>query len=138
MGNPQAAAFVTELESKVHKIKEGFTKFVHSITGKLNGNDGEQDAHDDAGDDREMQVDAAASEADVPRQQSAAGAEAWTEPPDQGAERGHGKPDHDENPSQTLHGVNRVPATPQAQPPMLLRRGRALGALESTQDLSSS
>ena len=86
--------------------------------------DGEQDAHDDAGDDREMQGDAAASEADVPRQQSATGAETWTDPPDHGAERGHRKPDHDENPSQTLHVGNRVPATPQAQPP-ILRRGWA-------------
>jgi hypothetical protein len=41
MENPQAAAFVTELESKVQEIKEGFTNCVHSITGKINGNDGE-------------------------------------------------------------------------------------------------
>ena len=41
MENPQAAAFVTELESKVQEIKEGFTTFVHSITGEMNSNDGE-------------------------------------------------------------------------------------------------
>ena len=41
MENPQAAAFVTELESKVQEIKEGFTKCIHSITVKMNGNDGE-------------------------------------------------------------------------------------------------
>ncbi len=39
--NPQAAAFVLELERKVQDIKEEFTKSVHSITGTMNGNDGE-------------------------------------------------------------------------------------------------
>ena len=39
--NPQAAAFVSELERKVQEIKEEFTKSVHSITGTMNGNDGE-------------------------------------------------------------------------------------------------
>jgi hypothetical protein len=39
--NPQAAAFVSELERKVQEIKEEFTKSVHSITGTLNGNDDE-------------------------------------------------------------------------------------------------
>jgi hypothetical protein len=39
--NPQAAAFVSELERKVQKIKEEFTKSVHSIAGLMNGNDGE-------------------------------------------------------------------------------------------------
>ena len=39
--NPQAAAFVAELERKVQEIKEEFTKSVHSITGTMNGNDGE-------------------------------------------------------------------------------------------------
>jgi len=39
--NPQAAAFVAELERKVQEIKEEFTKSVHSITGTMQGNDGE-------------------------------------------------------------------------------------------------
>jgi len=39
--NPQAAAFVYELEKKVQAIKEEFTKTVHSIIGTLNGNDDE-------------------------------------------------------------------------------------------------
>ena len=39
--NPQAAAFVSELERKVQEIKEEFTKSVHLITGTMNGNDGE-------------------------------------------------------------------------------------------------
>jgi len=39
--NPQAAAFVTELERKVQKIKEEFTKFIYSITGTMHGNEGE-------------------------------------------------------------------------------------------------
>ena len=39
--NPQAAAFVSELERKVQEIKEEFTKSVYSITGTMNGNDGE-------------------------------------------------------------------------------------------------
>jgi hypothetical protein len=39
--NPQAAAFVAELERKVQEIKEEFTKSVHSITGTMHGNDGE-------------------------------------------------------------------------------------------------
>ncbi len=39
--NPQAAAFVSDLERKVQEIKEEFTKSVHSITGTMNGNDGE-------------------------------------------------------------------------------------------------
>jgi hypothetical protein len=33
--------FVTELKKIVQEIKEEFTKSVHSITGKMNGNDGE-------------------------------------------------------------------------------------------------
>ena len=41
MENPQAAAFVAEVERKVQEIKEEFTKSVHSITGRMNGNDGE-------------------------------------------------------------------------------------------------
>jgi hypothetical protein len=41
MENPQAAAFVAELERKAQEIKEEFTKSVHSITGTMNGNDGE-------------------------------------------------------------------------------------------------
>ncbi len=41
MENSQAAAFVAELERKVQEIKEEFTKSVHSITGIMNGNDGE-------------------------------------------------------------------------------------------------
>lgn len=41
MENPQAAAFVAEVERKVQEIKEEFTKSVHSITGIMNGNDGE-------------------------------------------------------------------------------------------------
>jgi hypothetical protein len=41
MENQQAAAFVSELERKVQEIKEEFTKSVHSITGAINGNDGE-------------------------------------------------------------------------------------------------
>ena len=41
MENPQAAAFVTELERKVQQINKEFTKSVHSITGKMNGNDSE-------------------------------------------------------------------------------------------------
>ncbi len=39
--NPHAAAFVAKLERKVQEIKEEFTKSVHSITGTMNGNDGE-------------------------------------------------------------------------------------------------
>ncbi len=39
--NPKAAAFVSELERKVQEIKEEFTKSLHSITGTMNGNDGE-------------------------------------------------------------------------------------------------
>jgi hypothetical protein len=39
--NPQAAAFVAELERKVQEIKEEFTMSVHSITGTMHGNDGE-------------------------------------------------------------------------------------------------
>ena len=39
--NPQAAAFVAELERKVQEIKEEFTKSVHSITCTMQGNDGE-------------------------------------------------------------------------------------------------
>jgi hypothetical protein len=39
--NPQAAAFVAELERKVQEIKEEFTKSVHSITYTMQGNDGE-------------------------------------------------------------------------------------------------
>jgi hypothetical protein len=41
MENPKAAAFVAELERKVQEIKEDFTKTIHSITGTMNGNDGE-------------------------------------------------------------------------------------------------
>ena len=40
MENPQAAAFVLELERKVQD-KEEFTKSIHSIAGPMNGNDGE-------------------------------------------------------------------------------------------------
>ena len=39
--NPQAAAFVAEWERKVQEIKEEFAKSVHSITGKMNGNEGD-------------------------------------------------------------------------------------------------
>jgi hypothetical protein len=39
--NPQAAAFVAELERKVQEIKEEFTKSVHSITCTMQGNDDE-------------------------------------------------------------------------------------------------
>jgi len=41
MENPQAAAFVAELERKVQQIKEEFTKSAHSITGTMKGKDGE-------------------------------------------------------------------------------------------------
>ena len=41
MENPKAAAFVAEMERKVQEIKEDFTKTRHSITGTMNGNDGE-------------------------------------------------------------------------------------------------
>ncbi len=41
MENPLAAEFVAELERKVQEIKEEFTKNVHSISGKMQGNDGE-------------------------------------------------------------------------------------------------
>ena len=41
MENPDATAFVAKLERKVQEIKEEFTKSVHSITGTVNGNDGE-------------------------------------------------------------------------------------------------
>ena len=41
--NPQAAAFVSELEKEVKEVKEEFTKSVHSIPGTMNGNDGERD-----------------------------------------------------------------------------------------------
>jgi hypothetical protein len=36
---------VTKLERKVQEIKEEFTKSVHSITGIMNGNDGEVTYH---------------------------------------------------------------------------------------------
>ena len=36
--NPQAAAFVAELERKVQEIKEEFTKSVHAVTGTIQGN----------------------------------------------------------------------------------------------------
>ena len=39
--NPQAAAFVAELERKVQEIKEEFTKSIYSITGTMHGNEGE-------------------------------------------------------------------------------------------------
>ena len=39
--NPQAAAFVAELERKVQEIKEEFTKSVHSITCAMHVNEGE-------------------------------------------------------------------------------------------------
>ncbi len=41
MENPLAAEFVAELETKVQEIKEQFTKAVHSISGKMQGNEGE-------------------------------------------------------------------------------------------------
>jgi ribosomal protein L29 len=41
MENPLAAEFVAELETKVQEIKEQFTKTVHSISGKMQGNEGE-------------------------------------------------------------------------------------------------
>jgi hypothetical protein len=41
MENSQAAGFVAELERKVQEIKEEFTKTVYSITGTMNGNEGE-------------------------------------------------------------------------------------------------
>jgi hypothetical protein len=41
MENPQAAAFVSESERQVQEIKEELTKSVHSVTGTMNGNDGE-------------------------------------------------------------------------------------------------
>ena len=41
MENSLAAEFVAELERKVQEIKEKFTKTVHSISGTMNGNDGE-------------------------------------------------------------------------------------------------
>jgi len=41
MENPKAAAFVAEMERKVQEIKEDSTKTRHSITGTMNGNDGE-------------------------------------------------------------------------------------------------
>jgi len=39
--NPQAAAFVAELERQVQEIKEEFTKSIYSITGTMHGNEGE-------------------------------------------------------------------------------------------------
>ena len=39
--NPQAAAFVAELERKVQEIKEEFTKSIYSITDTMHGNEGE-------------------------------------------------------------------------------------------------
>jgi hypothetical protein len=39
--NPQAAAFVAELERKVQEIKEEFTKSIYSIKGTMHGNEGE-------------------------------------------------------------------------------------------------
>ena len=42
MENPRAGQFVAELESKVQEIKEQFTKTVHSISGKMQGNEGEE------------------------------------------------------------------------------------------------
>ena len=39
--NPQAAAFVAELERKVQEIKEEFTKSIYSLTGTMHGNEGE-------------------------------------------------------------------------------------------------
>ena len=41
MENSRAAEFVAELERKIQEIKEEFTKTVHSISGTMNGNDGE-------------------------------------------------------------------------------------------------
>ena len=41
MEKSQAAEFVVELERKVQEIKEEFTKTVHSISGTMQGNDGE-------------------------------------------------------------------------------------------------
>ena len=39
--NPKTAAFGPEIERKVQEIKEDFTKTINSITGTMNGNDGE-------------------------------------------------------------------------------------------------
>ena len=41
MENPLAVEFVAELERKAQEIKEEFTKTVHSISGTMQGNDGE-------------------------------------------------------------------------------------------------
>jgi hypothetical protein len=41
MKDPCAAAFVTELDRKVQKLKEEFTKSISSISGSRHGKDGE-------------------------------------------------------------------------------------------------